>query len=90
MSTGFIGAWNSHFHRINWMDRNTVNMQSVNCYLLDASQFLICVRCHVPLCYWGLGEGKMIIGSDPCKLLAELLSPEEGGGCGVRALVLAG
>ena len=32
----------------------------------------------------------MIIGSDPCKLLAELLSPEEGGGCGVRALVLAG
>ena len=27
--------------------------------------------------HWGLGEGegKMIIGSDPCKLLAELLSP---------------
>ena len=51
MSTGSIGAWNSYFHRINWMDRNTA---------------------------WGhggLGEGEMIIGSDPCKLLAELLSP---------------
>ena len=61
MSTGFIGAWSSYFQIKAYND--------FKCYLLNASQFL-----HVFMS-GRMGEGKIIIGSDPCKLLAELLSP---------------